>query len=214
MKNINKLFLFTILSWTLGNAQSSPVYLSSYAIEDGITNTFGGGIQSSGFHGIRFQVNGEIHLTGISAFMYGNGNYFGAITQVVDAQDLPSISLNNVATESLAYNTGIFSSTAQDNLLNLDITLSTGHYVAFFGGLGVFGAQDSGIIPIVDNPNLSQIPTNDYIINSGGTWLEAPSEVVRIEILADTITTVPLPSSIFLMLSGCLLGYRFIKRKT
>ncbi len=214
MKNINKIFLFAFLSCTLGIAQSSPVYLSSYSIDDGITNTFGGGVQSSGFHGIRFQVNREIHLTGISAFMYGNGNYFGAITQVGDALGLPSISLDNVAAESLAYNTGIFSSTAQDNLLSLDITLSTGYYVAFFGGFGGFGAQDSGIIPIVDNPNSSLIPKNDYIINSSGTWLEASSEVVRIEILADTITTVPLPPSIFLMLSGCLFGFRFIKRKT
>lgn len=218
-----KSYLLIIFCFITNSAYSSPVYLSSYSLESGMTNTWGGGIQSSGFHGIRFSVESQIHLTGLTAYMLGSGNYFGAIAQVDGASGLPNVSLNNVEAESLAYSTGVFDSYIRydgvevnppgDHTLNFDITLSSGYYVAFFGGFGGWAQEDSGTIPFVDNPGLSLIPTSDYIINSSGTWLESPSEVVRIEILADAVTPVPLPSSIILFLSGGLLGVRFIKSR-
>ncbi|HEY9052252.1 MAG TPA: hypothetical protein VIQ03_11945 [Gammaproteobacteria bacterium] len=219
-----KLYLLIIFTFFSGSSYSSPVYLSSYSLDSGMTNSWGGGIHSTAFHGIRFSVENQIHLTGLTAYMQGSGNYFGAIAQVDSASGLPTVPLNNVQAESLAYRTGTFDSytrydgvvvnTLGDHTLIFDVTLSSGYYVAFFGGFGGFGAEDSGIIPFVDNPSLSLIPISDYVINSSGTWFEAPSEVVRIEILADVISPVPLPPSIILFLSGSLLGLRFIKRKS
>jgi len=220
MKQSYKSIIFIIASIFASNAYSANVYLSTYSLESGLTNTWGGGIQSAGFSGVRFNVEKDIRLTGITAYMQGSGEFFGAIVKVDSATGLPSISLNNVATQSLAYNTGNFNSYTRydgvvvkppgDHTLDFNLTLSSGYYVAFFGAYGGFGQENSGIIPFVDNPSLSLIPTSDYLINSGGTWFEAPSEIVRIEILADEITAVPLPPSILLFLSG---GILFIYRK-
>ncbi|WP_101759879.1 VPLPA-CTERM sorting domain-containing protein [Oceanicoccus sp. KOV_DT_Chl] len=204
------------LGLTLSLSAHAEVYLSSYDIESGFSNSWGG-IQVNGFHGIRFSVTSDVHVTGLTAYMGGAGSYFGAIVAVEGPEGLPSlIAPSEVASGALAYNTGLFNSESisapSDHLVALDVTLSAGTYVAFFGGFGSIFDQDWGGIYMAANPSQANIDLNDYVIKSTNSWSEAPFEPVRILIHTDTISQVPLPAAVYLF-GSALIGMAGIKRK-
>ena len=200
----NIIDLTIALKLSLSSMSSNAALISSYSIDSGFSGSFGG-IQSSGYHGIRFNVTGQAHITGLTGYMAGDGDYFGAIAAVDGPNGLPTITLGNAELESVAYGVGVFNSggfsSYSDNTISLDATLSSGYYVAFFGAYGGIFAQNSGLIAFAQDPSQSLIPTTDYVINSSGTWLEAPSEVVRIELLG-SLTPVPIPGALWLFISG------------
>jgi hypothetical protein len=151
--------------------EAAEVYLSSYDSSNGYA-PWAGGIQQGGFHGIRFSVTEDIHVTGLSVYMGGTGDFFAAIVDVGSPAGLPSlITPEEVAAGALAYNVGTFVDTGGDpsesvHEVAFDAVLSSGTYVAFFGATGELGLENSGLIPLAAQPGLSNIALNDYVIKS------------------------------------------------
>jgi hypothetical protein len=195
-------------------ATAAEVYLSSYDASNGYA-AWSGGIQQGGFHGIRFSVTEDVHVTGLSAYMGGSGDFFAAIVDVGSPTGLPSlITPEEVSSGALAYSTSTFFDTGgvdspSVHEVAFDTVLSSGTYVAFFGATGELGQENSGYIPLAAQPESSNIALNDYVIKSWTSWIEAPSEPVSIQILT---TTVPIPAAVWLF-GSALAGLGWFRRR-
>jgi hypothetical protein len=148
--------------------------------------------------GVRFQISTTVTATGIGgdfgAFSTGNGELFGAIIGLPDADAFP-LSANPLDTpDLLAATTFNPSNPASDVSAPIGpVTLAPGYYALLFGS-GQFGATGQGFAPPGNDP----VGSPSYITYVGtptpGQWeTYVPTEGLRF------FVTAPEPSSVALL---------------